>query len=95
MNAGIVTLRDGTPCIAYDELLPFPISYVEFCRADFQIKLVYDKPQNYLREGRKFEFPLDHPFVRLLEERRNVAVARIGSIDLVEIKVYPVVFTNS
>jgi len=94
MNAGIVTLRDGTPCIAYDEQLPYPISYVAFSRENFQITLVYDKPRNILREGRRFEFPLDHPFVRLLEERGNVAVARIGTVDLVEIKVYPVVFTN-
>ena len=26
MNAGIVILKDGTPCITYDEALPYPIS---------------------------------------------------------------------
>ena len=99
MNAGIVMLQDGTPCIAYDERLPFPIHHIEFCRGDFQISFVYDAPKkgpggSFMRETRKFEFPLDHPFVKLLEERGNVAVAYMNKTDLLEIKVYPVIFTH-
>jgi len=94
MNAGIVLLQDGTPCIAYDEKLPYPIKEVEFSREDFLITLVYDVPPGTPPQGRKFEFPLDHPFVKVLEERGLVAVALMNAKDLTEIKVYSVFFTN-
>ena len=44
MNAGIVILKDGTPCIVYDDKLPFPVKHVEFCRDDYILSLVYDAP---------------------------------------------------
>lgn len=95
MNAGIVVLRDGTLCIAYDEKLPYPIRHVEFCRDDFQITLVYDTADERPgMQGRKFEFPLDHPFVRSLEEKKSIAVACMSKNELLEIKIYSVVFTG-
>jgi hypothetical protein len=91
MNAGIVMLQDGTPCIAYDEALPFPIRHVEFSRDDYQITLVYEAPGD-ATQGRKFEVPLDHPFVNLLEQRGTIAVALIKKNQLVDIKLYSVIF---
>ncbi len=91
MNAGIVILQDGTPCIAYDEVLPFPIHHVEFSREDYQVSFIYETPDKSI-QSRKFEFPLDRPFVTLLEKRKDVAVAYIKNGDLFEIKMYSVVF---
>ena len=88
MNAGIVILQDGTPCIAYDEALPLPIRHVEFNRDDFCVTLVFDTPGRINRQGKKFDFPLDHRFVELLEERGNVAVAQIKGKQVVDIKSY-------
>ncbi len=92
MNAGIVILRDGTPCIVYDEALPYPVRIVEFSREDYQVTLVYKTPEGAPKEGRKFEFPLDHRFVALLEERKNVAVAKIKNDQLTEIQMFFVEF---
>lgn len=98
MNAGIVILRDGTPCIAYDEKLPYAIKHVEFSRENFLLTLVYDVPGASKISGRKqgktFEYPVDHPFVKTLEQKRVCAVAAMGALDLLEIKIYPVVFTG-
>ena len=92
MNAGIVMLRDGTPCIVYDEQLPHLIKHVEFSREDYQIMLVYKLPDNIPKAGRKFEFPLDHRFVQFIEKRKKIAVACVQQGDLFEIKMYSVVF---
>ncbi len=98
MNAGIVMLRDGTPCIAYDDKLPYPIKHIEFCRANFLLTLVYDVPGASKISGRKqgktFEYPLDHPFVKTLEKKRICGVAAMSALDLLEIKMYSVVFTS-
>ncbi|MDI1227214.1 MAG: hypothetical protein PSY14_05985 [bacterium] len=98
MNAGIVMLRDGTPCIAYDDKLPYPIKHIEFCRANFLLTLVYNVPGASKISGRKqgktFEYPLDHPFVKTLEQKRVCGVAAMGDKDLLEIKMYSVVFTS-
>lgn len=95
MNAGIVVLRDGTLCIAYDEKLPHPIRHVEFSRDDFQITLVYDVADERLgKQGKTFEFPLDHPFVKSLEDKQNIAIACMSKGQLLEIKMYSVVFTG-
>jgi hypothetical protein len=92
MNASIVMLRDGTPCLVYDEQLPHLIKYVEFDPSDFQLSLIYKLPDNIPKTGRKFEFPLDHPFVQLLEKKKKMAVACVQNGDLFEIKMYSVVF---
>lgn len=94
MNAGIVMLRDGTPCLVYDEQLPHLIKHVEFSREDYQLTLIYKLPDNIPKMGRKFEFPLDMPFVKLLEQKKKVAVACVQNGDLFEIKMYSVVFTD-
>ena len=100
MNAGIVILQDGTPCIAYDGVLPFAIRHVEFSREDYQVTLVYDTPERDLaREapdirGWKLGFPLDHRFVALLKRRGNVAVASVKNSQLSEIKMYSVIFAQ-
>jgi hypothetical protein len=96
MNAGIVVLKDGTPCIAYDEELPHPIRHVAFSREDFQITLVYEiegRPES--REGRKFDFPLDHAFLDLLKEKECVAIAKIENAAMTQFKIYPVVFLEN
>ena len=98
MNAGIVVLKDGTPCICYDDKLPFPIRYVEFSREDYIITLVFDAPGTSKMFGQKgftFPHPLDPPFASLLEERKNVAVARVTDGQLTEIKVYAVKFKGA
>jgi hypothetical protein len=95
MNAGIVILRDGTPCIVYDEHLPHLIDHVEFIREDYQITLVYKLPDHIPKMGRTFEFPLDPPFVKLLEQKKKVAVACVQNGDLFEIKMYSVTFPDS
>lgn len=78
MNAGIMILQDGkTPCIVYDEQLPFPIDHVEFSREDYQLTLVFKTPEGQEKQGRKLEYPLDHRFVNLLKGREDVATARI------------------
>ena len=96
MNAGIVILEDGTPCIAYDQKLPQAISHVEFNSENFQITLVYavDEKTVQAEPGMTFDFPLDHPFVDLLRERKNVAVACVEDKQLVDIKVYNVIFVQ-
>ena len=94
MNAGIVSLQDGTPCIVYDEVLPHPISHVEFHYEDHCITLVYDIPNAQEKSGRKFEFPLDRPFMNLLRQRGNVAVASVKGKQLIDVKIYPVIFTE-
>src|SRR5476651_1364643 len=96
MNAGIVTLKDGTPCIVYDEQLPYPIHYVEFNRDDFQVTLIYKLPDNKApKQGNKFDFPLDHPFVKVLEKNKKVAVGFVKDKQLTEIKLYSVVFIDA
>jgi hypothetical protein len=44
MNAGIVVLQDGSPCIVYDETLPGEVVEVELCEADHQLTLIYELP---------------------------------------------------
>jgi hypothetical protein len=43
MNVGIVVLKNGTPCLVYDEPLSAPIACVEFNRKDFLVTLVYEE----------------------------------------------------
>ncbi|MBI1215468.1 MAG: hypothetical protein GC185_06595 [Alphaproteobacteria bacterium] len=96
MNAGIVILKDGTPCIAYDEALPHPIRHVEFDPEDYQVTLVYEiegKPES--REGRKFAFPLDHAILARLKELEHVAIAMMKDNTMAEFKIYPFVFNGN
>jgi hypothetical protein len=95
MNAGIITLRDGTPCIVYDEELPHPIRHVEFSREDYQLTLVYKVPEGKPKAGKKFDYPLDHPFVKVLEKNKKMAVARVQKGDLFEIQMYSVIFVEA
>ena len=44
MNAGIVILQDGTPCIVCDEALPGVVREVHLSYADYQITLVSEIP---------------------------------------------------
>lgn len=93
MNAGIVNLVDGTPCIVYDETLPYEISHVEFNEENHQVSLIYLVPNSTQKQGREFEFPLDAPFVTLLRERGDVAVACIKGKQLIDFNIYNVKFT--
>lgn len=96
MNAGILTLQDGTPCIAFDERLPYPIRHVEFNPADHRLTLIYlvagASKISAPKQGKKFDFPLDDRFLNLLRLRGDVAVARIDGKQLVDLAIYPVVF---
>ena len=94
MNVGIITLRDGTPCIVYDEQLPHLIHHVEFSWEDYQLTLIYKLPEGKPKDGKKFEYPLDFPFVKLLEKKKKCAVARVQKGDLFEIQLYSVIFVD-
>ena len=96
MNAGIITLKDGTLCIMYDQKLPYPIDHVEFCRDDFSVTLVYKLPDEKApKQGAKFDYPLDPPFAKLLEKNPKVAVSFVKDKQAVDIKIYSVVFTDA
>jgi hypothetical protein len=117
MNAGIVILQDGTPCLVYDETLPHPVKCVEFCRNDFLVTLVYDAPAEVKKsatgnvvlgqskiaqmmktppkQGRKLEYPLDHGFVAVLEEKKTIALGVVLQGQLADVKLVPVVFTDT
>lgn len=92
MNAGIVNLEDGTPCIVYDEALPYAISHVEFNEENYQISLIYKMPGSSPKQGREFAFPLDLPFVELLRERGDVAVAFMKGKQVIDLNIYSVKF---
>lgn len=89
MNAGIVILQDGTPCIVYDEPLPHPVHHVEFNAENYQISFVYDVEP---KEKKTFEYPLDHPFVELLKENGIVAIALTENEQLVDIQMISIIF---
>ena len=57
--------------------------------------LVYKLPDSEPKLGKKFEFPLDHRFVKLLQQRKKVAVACVQNGDLFEIKMYSVIFPGA
>jgi len=92
MNAGIVSLQDGTPCIVYDEKLPHPIKHVEFNEENHQLTLVYALPPSAGRQGYEFDFPLDPDFTALLRERGDVAVACAEKKKIQDVTVFPVKF---
>lgn len=94
MNAGIVCLKDGTPCITYDEILPCDISHVEFNETNHQLTLMYDREDDEGRVGYEFPFPLDPPFTALLRERGNVAVAFIQEGQPFDFNIYNVIFVD-
>jgi len=93
MNAGIVTLVDGSPCIVYDEKLPYDIDHVEFNEDDHLITLAYAIPGSTAKQGHTFSYPLDRPFVTLLRERGNVIVAFMKDKQVVDINICIVRFT--
>jgi len=95
LNAGIVSLVDGTPCIVYDEKLPYAVSYVEFNEENHQITLIYAIPDSTAKQGREFSFPLDRPFVDLLRERGDVAVAFVKDKQVIDLNIYTVTFVTA
>jgi hypothetical protein len=96
INAGIIVLKDGSPCIVYDGALPHPIKHVEFCRDDFQLSLIYQLPSDKMpKDGFKFDFPLDQKFVTLLDQKKQCAAAFVKDQQMVEIKMYNVVFVDA
>lgn len=44
MNAAIVILQDGSPCLVYDEALAGDVGHVELSYADHQMTIVYEIP---------------------------------------------------
>lgn len=94
MDAGIVSLVDGAPCIVYNEKLPYDISYVEFNEENHQITLVYDIPGSSGKQGYEFDYPLDRPFVNLLRQRGNVVVTFIKDKQVIDINICIVRFVS-
>ncbi len=99
MNAGLVVLKDGTPCLAYEGLLPYPIRHVEFNPEDHRITIVFDAPRKKgkslfmtKKEGKTFEFPVDPLFVNLFKTRNTIAVAAVNNEKLGDIRMYSLVF---
>lgn len=92
MNAGIVILADGTPCIVHDDALSQPIRHIVFDAESYQLSLVLGEDDS--EETRKtFEYPVDPPFVELLREKKEAAVARALDDKLVDIAIFSVIFT--
>lgn len=87
-------LPDGvTPCIAYDDPLPYPVKAVEFNREDYLVTLVYDVPLrrgaskfSAPKQGKTFEFPLDRRFAEVILRDGVLAVARMEGDQLVELQ---------
>ena len=94
MNAGIVNLQDGTPCIVYDEKLPHAIKHVEFNEENHQLTLVYALPVAAGRQGYEFDFPLDPAFTAVLRGRGDVAVAYAEKQKIQDVSVFPVKFVS-
>lgn len=102
MNASIIMLQDGkTPCIVHDAPLPHAIDYVEFNPADFRLTLVYKDARapgaskfSAARHGHRFDFPLDHKYVALLEELKYVGVAEARDNKLLDFAIYSVKFAR-
>lgn len=92
MNAGIVILEDGTPCIAFDAALPFEVSHVEFSEETHQVALMYAIPGGRVRDGYVLAFPLDPPFTALLRERKEVGVAHIKDNNIIDLRLCLVKF---
>lgn len=101
MNAGIMLLKDKeTPCIFYEQALPFPIKHVEFDHRDHCVTLVYDKPDdqkvskfgNREPAGYKFDFPLDRIYVELIKRKKQVGASHIIDGQVIEFNVYSVIF---
>jgi len=96
MNAGIVSLQDGTPCIVYDEALPYLIDYVEFNEENHQITLVYILPPGVKgKQGMEFPYPLDSDFLEVLRDRGDVAVAFVKNKQLSDITLFSVKFVGA
>jgi len=93
MNAGIIILIDGSPCIVYDEKLPYDIDFVEFNEEDHLVKLVYKVPGATEKQGYQFSYPLDRPFVALLRERGSVIVSFIKNRQVLDTNIHIVRFT--
>lgn len=99
MNAGIVILPDGvTPCLAYDEPLPYAVKAIEFTRENYLLTLVYDVPRrrgsskfNSPKQGKTFEFPLDRRFADIIMRDGVMALARMKDGQLVDLQTFPVV----
>lgn len=93
MNAGIISLMDGSPCIVYDEKLPHEISHVEFNEDNHLITLAYENPAPGSKRGYQFSYPLDRPFLAVIRERGSVVVAYMKDKQLVDINICIVRFT--
>src|SRR4051812_5000627 len=93
MHASIVTLVDGSPCIVYNEKLPYDVKYVEFNEDNHLVSLIYDIPGSTEKQGYTFSYPLDRPFVALLRERGNVVVSFIKDRQVFDTNICIVRFT--
>ncbi len=92
MNAGIVILADGTPCIVHDDALSQPIRHIVFDAESYQLSLVLGEDDSE-ETHKTFEYPVDPPFVELLREKKEAAVARALDDKLVDIAIFSVIFT--
>jgi hypothetical protein len=95
MNASIVIMKDGTPCLVYDEPFPHNIKYVAFSREDFQISLVFDIAAPKKVREHKFELPIDPSFAKLLEQKGHIGLSHIEGGKVKKTAIVPVVFTDT
>ena len=100
MNAGIIILKDGSPCIAFDEPLPHPVKHVQFSEEDSLIKLIYNVKNDKLTNGKEssgkiLEYPLDYRFKELIQFTGAVYVALVRKGQVIDMKEVPVVFVET
>jgi len=101
MNAGLLTLQDGSACLAFEGELPFPLKHVEFNPEDYRITLVFDRPRapgksmfTQKKEARTFDFPVDPLFANLFKISSTISVAQIIDGQLIDIHLYSLVYLH-
>lgn len=99
-NAGIIILKDGNPCIAFDQVLPHPVKYVQFSEEDSLIKLIYNIKDEKLTKGKEssgkiLEYPLDYRFKELIQFTGVIYVALVKKGQILDMKEVPVVFVET
>lgn len=94
LNAGILILSDGTPCIAIDDLMEKSIKAVEVDADTSMVKLIYRPSWSLKQEEKELDYPLDYDFRELLAFCKYVAIAYVHGGKAIDLKEVPVVFTG-
>lgn len=86
INAGIITLQDGTPCIVMDTAPIQIVTHVLFDNTDHTLSLVFDD-----QSTRRFDYPLDMGFIQILRKHPRIAIATMNNGQPADLNTYPVV----